>query len=342
MLCVPDTYFPPADNAEWATVAPELLGWDTEPIDTLYTYLEAQNTRGFLVLKNGRIVLEHYWGLSLAGQPFDMESYWYWASAGKTLTAMLVGIAQELGYLQLSESSSLYLGPGWTMLTPEQEAQITILHQLTMTSGLDDDVPDPYCTDPECLIYRAEPGSRWAYHNAPYTLLDGVLESATGQAFSPFFNQHLRDPIDMQGFWLYSGFNHVFYSTVRDMARFGLLILNRGLWAGVPILQDESYFQAMTKPSQTINPSYGYLWWLNGQDTFMVPGLQLPFPGPLTPHAPADMIAAMGKNGQLINVVPSQGLVMIRMGDNPDQSLIPLIFQDELWQHLTPIICPMD
>lgn len=146
----------------------------------------------------------------------------------------------------------------------------------------------------------------------------------------------------MQGFWLYSGFNHVFYSTVRDMARFGLLILNRGLWAGVPILQDESYFQAMTKPSQTINPSYGYLWWLNGQDTFMVPGLQLPFPGPLTPHAPADMIAAMGKNGQLINVVPSQGLVMIRMGDNPDQSLIPLIFQDELWQHLTPIICPMD
>jgi len=340
MVCVQDLTFPPTGSPDWDTVDPAELGWDTSVIDPLYTYLEEQNSRGFLVLWQGRIALEQYWGENLSGQPFDQDSYWYWASAAKTMTAALIGIAQFQGYLDLDDPSSLYLGEGWTSLSQGQESEITVWHQLTMTSGLDDGVQDPYCTDPACLQFLAEPGTRWAYHNAPYTKLDGVLEDATATDFSIYFNTFLRDPIGMQGFWIYSGFNHLYLSTPRDMARYGLLILNEGIWDGDVVLEDPDYVQAMVEPSQTINPSYGYLWWLNGQATYMLPGLQLSLPGPLVPAAPDDLVAAMGKNGQLINVVPSMGLVVVRMGDNPDQSLVPLFFQRDMWEYISAMVQP--
>jgi hypothetical protein len=70
----------------------------------------------------------------------------------------------------------------------------------------------------------------------------------------------------------------------------------------------------------------------------MTPGSQSIFPGSISPSAPADMYAAMGKNGQLINVVPSLGMVVIRMGDNPDQSFVPYAFQDQMWERINELI----
>jgi hypothetical protein len=94
----------------------------------------------------------------------------------------------------------------------------------------------------------------------------------------------------------------------------------------------------MTTASQNFNRSYGYLTWLNGKPSYMVPGSQVVLNGNLSPNAPADMFAAMGKNGQLINVVPSKRIVVIRMGDVPDTSLVPFLFQDDLWKKLNAII----
>jgi CubicO group peptidase (beta-lactamase class C family) len=338
MPCVEGMYFPPAGLDAWESRTPEELGWDTRLLGELFDYLELQQTRAFLVLYRGRLVLEHYWGEDFLGQTFDQNSYWYWASAGKTLTAALVGQAQYEGFLSLNDPTSAYLGDGWTSLPPEKEALIHIWHQLTMTSGLDDEVEDPYCTDPECLVFLEEAGQRWSYHNAPYTLLDRVIEQGTGQGFSSYFNQKLRNPIGMDGFWTYSGYNHVYYSTARSMARFGLLMLLGGAWEGIQVLEDTDFVYDMIHPSQELNPSYGYLWWLNGQAEMMVPYTQFVFPGPICPNAPEDMVAAMGKNGQMLNVVPSEDLVVVRMGENPDQSLVPFIFQDEFWAYLKQII----
>jgi len=50
------------------------------------------------------------------------------------------------------------------------------------------------------------------------------------------------------------------------------------------------------------------------------------------------MYAAMGKNGQLINVVPSKNIVVIRMGDAPDNALVPFTFQNDLWAKLNTVI----
>ncbi|MFZ4620571.1 MAG: serine hydrolase [Bacteroidota bacterium] len=334
-LMAQQTYFPPVVGTQWDTLSLSSLGWNPSAVAPLYSFLDSSHTRAFILLKDGKIVLEKYFGT------FTKDSNWYWASAGKTMTSVLIGIARSEGSLQLTDTSSKYLGKGWTSEPPEKEQQITILNQLTMTTGLDDNVVDKDCTLPSCLLYKADVGTRWAYHNAPYTLLDSVIQRSTGESLNLFYITRIRSKIGMNGAYFRSGdYNNVLFTTPRSMARFGLLMLNRGVWASTAVLNDSSYFTAMTQSSQNINPSYGYLWWLNGKSSYMLPGTQLVFPGYLSPSAPKDMFAALGKNGQLINVVPSLGLVFIRMGDAPDNSLVPMSFNDRIWQRLNAVISP--
>jgi CubicO group peptidase (beta-lactamase class C family) len=326
-------YFPPVSGNAWDTLSLASLGWCEERIEDMYDMLDDNNTKAFIVLKDGKIVLEKYFG------SFVQDSVWYWASAGKSLTACLVGIAQEEGFLRISDRTSDYLGPGWTDCTTEQEDLITIRHQLTMTTGLDDNVPDHYCTLDTCLQYKADAGTRWAYHNGPYTLLDDIMESATGQNLNTYFQQKVRIPTGITGLFVQTGYNNVFYSKARSMARFGLLILNRGNWNGTQVITDTAYFNDMINTSQMLNQSYGYLWWLNGKPSYMLPGLQFVFPGSLMPHAPDDMLAALGKNGQYINVVPGLNMVVIRMGNAPDGSDVSVTLNDMIWEHLNQLEC---
>ena len=326
-------YFPPVVGNEWETIPPSELGWCQERIDSLYDLLDENNTKAFIILKDGKIVLEKYFGT------FQQDSIWYWASAGKTMTASLVGIAAQEGLLSLSDNTSDYLGEGWTACTPEQEDKITIRHQLTMTTGLDDKVPENYCTLDTCLLYKADAGKRWAYHNAPYTLLDGVVEAATGQNLNAWFQQKIRVATGINGIFLPSGYNNVFYSKPRSMARFGLMILNSGNWDGNQILTDTSFFNAMVNTSQDLNLSYGYLWWLNGKASYMLPTLQIVFPGSLMPNAPDDMFSGLGKNGQYLNIVPSQNLVLVRMGNAPDGSEVPVALNDKIWEYINELDC---
>jgi len=328
------TYFPPLTGSTWETTDPATLGWCADRIDSLYAFLDAHNTKGFIVLKNGRIVLEHY------VNTFTQDSLWYWASAGKTLTSLLTGIAQEEGYLDIDSTTDTYLGTGWSSEPADKEALITVKNQLTMTSGLDDGVADNHCTLDTCLQYLADAGTRWAYQNAPYTLLDPVITAATGQNFNSYFNQKIRNPIGMNGTWIYNGYDHLYFSNTRSMARYGLLALNGFVWNSDTIIHDQDYIFAMTHPSQTLNNSYGYLWWLNGQSSFMLPGLQFVFPGSIMPDAPADMFNGLGKNDQILNVSPGQGLVLVRMGNAAEStSEVSATFDNEIWQYMNALSC---
>lgn len=325
-------YFPPSNSNLWATLQPEELGWNSSKIPELYDLLEQNNTKAFLVLKDGKIVLEKYFA------SFTPDSLWYWASAGKTLTAFAIGLAQQLALLHIEDPVSLYLGSGWSSLPPAQEDSIRIVHLLSMTSGLDDGVANPDCTDPDCLQYLVPVATRWAYHNAPYTLLEQVIQSATGQTLNLFVYQKILSRIGMSGAFIPIGYNRVFFSTPRSMARFGVMILAKGTWEGQVLLSDQEYYSQMTTTSNPFNESYGYLWWLNGKETFMLPQLQFTIPGPLIPSAPSDMLIAAGKNGQFINVVPSQNLVIVRLGNTPDTGPVALAFNEDIWSILTQIV----
>ena len=330
-------YFPP-NSKNWETTSPSSLGWNTDSIQTLYDNLELNGTRAYIVLINGKIVLEKYWGKNIFNNStFDTSTNWYWASAAKTLTSFAVGKAEEDGKLSLAHKTSDYLGLGWTSLSSEQEDKITIRHLLTMTSGLDDATGNADSWQPQDLIYKTEAGTRWAYHNAPYTLLDQVVENAVGQDFEPYFNTILRDKIGMDGSWIWSGDNHLYLSTARAAALFGNLILNNGVWDGTRIL-NKAYVDVMTSKSQEINQAYGYLWWLNNASSYRIPQSQIEFHGSLTPNAPSDMYSALGKNGQYVCVVPSKKMVLIRMGDNPDAALVPFLYLNDIWKMMNGVM----
>lgn len=324
-------YFPPTslNDTSWQKMSLSDAGWCENELDTLLDYLESKETKAFIILKDGKIVVEKYFG------NFKVDSFWYWASAGKTLTATLVGIAQTENILNINNKTSDYLGNGWTDATIAQENLITVKNQLSMTTGLDFNEPDDNCTIDTCLNYKSDAGTEWYYYNAPYRLLQDVVESASGITFNQYTRNKLTNKIGMIGQWV----DYVYYSKARDMARFGLLMLNKGKWQNDIILNDSAYYNDMVNTSQNLNESYGYLWWLNGKNSFKIPGTTLTFQGSLMPDAPEDLIAALGKNDQKIHVVPSQNLVLIRMGNSAGQPVAAVSsFDNEIWQYLNQVL----
>ncbi|MCO4291823.1 serine hydrolase [Solitalea sp. MAHUQ-68] len=319
-------YFPPNSSNEWETETASSLGWDETKLAEAITFAQSKNTYGLIILHRGRIVTENYWN------NWNKDTKYYIASAGKSVVAFLTGIAQQEGILNINDKTSKYLGTGWSSCPAVKEDLITIKHQLSMTTGLDDGVADVDCTDPSCLIYKADAGKRWAYHNAPYHLIQNIIATASGTTMNNYTKTKLSDVIGMKGStWV----NYILWLNTRDMARFGLLILNKGKWADKTLMTDQNYFNAMVNTSNTYNPSYGYLWWLNGKANFMVPTLQTVFPGALTPSAPTDMIAALGKGDKKIYIVPSLDLVVIRHGDDTGTSVLgPSSFDEQFWAKL--------
>ncbi len=330
-------YFPLDDGSEWETVSPESLGWNTAEIPELYSFLEDSDTRAFIVLKEGKIVFEQYWGANFENNgPFTQQSKWYWASAGKTLTASLVGIAEGKGLLNISDKTSDHLGVGWTSLSLEKENLVTIENNLTMTTGFRTDV-NLNCYTPECFKYRVDQGRQWFYHTGTATILKNVIENASGLSYNAFTDERLELQIGMDGEWIEEDSKNIYWSTGRDAARFGLLLSAKGVWRGNSIISG-SYINRMTTTSQNINEAYGYLTWLNGKSSIVYPGLQTITLSPLSANAPEDTYAALGNDGQIIAVVPSENIVVIRFGDGPNQGQISVNYFNDLWEKINAII----
>ncbi len=323
-------YFPPATGNQWDTVSPASLGWCAGELDTLSKYVEARHSKSLIILHKGKIAYERYY------HGHGQDSAWYWASAGKSLVAFLAGMAQQQNYLHINDKTSQYLGVGWTVAPQAKEDLITIKQQLQMTTGLDFNVPDQNCLADTCLKYLHDAGTHWYYYNAPYRLVQDVLEVATSTNLNVYTYQSLTSATGISGIW----FNYVFFSKARSMARFGLLNLNNGIWDGQAILGDTAYLRAMTSPSQNLNPAYGYLWWLNGSPFFKLPGFDTTFAGQIIPTAPPDLYMAAGANDQRIYIVPSLDLVVVRQGNEAYGSQPALSqFDSELWQLLMNVIC---
>jgi CubicO group peptidase (beta-lactamase class C family) len=326
-------YFPPLTGNVWDSILPSSIGYCQLRIDSLYNYLQAKNTKSFIILKDGKRVLEKYFGT------YTRDSIWYWASASKSLASFITGMAQQKGYININNQASLYLGTGWTTETLAKENLITVKHLLTMTSGLDDVPPTP-CTNEDtaksCLLYKADASTRWAYHTGAYRKVQDVVSNAVGQTYNAITTSWIKTHIGIGGLWS----QQEYYSKARDMARFGLLNLNKGIWNNDTLMKDSMYFKAMTNTSQSLNNSYGYLWWLNGKSSFMTPQSQIVFPGTLMSNAPTDMFCALGKNDQKIYVVPSQNIVIVRQGNTAGGfSLAASAFDNILWDYINKLNC---
>lgn len=322
-------YFPPTTSDTWETKSISELNWNSAELQPLLNFLDTKNTKGFMILHNGKIVVESYFN------GHSNTSPWYWASAGKTLTTATVGIAQDDGLLDIDNKISDYIGTGWTSAPITKENLITCKHLLAMNSGLDDSLGDNVA--PENLQYTTDAGTRWAYHNV-YKKLQDVVASASGQSFTNYFNSNLKNKIGMTGAWLQTGDFNVYWSTTRSMARFGLLTYANGKWENEQIIP-ENYLNEAVNTSQNLNQAYGYLWWLNGKPSYRLPQSQAEFNGSLIPNAPNDMYCALGRDDQKIYVVPSKHIVVIRMGESADGVNFALSnFDNELWGMINSLI----
>ncbi|OWP75444.1 serine hydrolase domain-containing protein [Flavobacterium oreochromis] len=323
-----EMYFPPTSSTIWETKSINSLNWNIGALESLKTYLKDKNTKSFIILVNGRIVVEEYFNGHSANQ------IWQWNSAGKTLTSVLTGIAQQEGLLNINDKVSKYLGTGWTNTPAEKENLISCKHLLSMTSGIDDQQGE--MTDPANLIYKADAGTRWAYHNIFQKQMD-VIANASNLTFDNYFNLKLKNKIGMDGSWYHGTIYRIYYSSTRSMARFGLLALNKGKWKNEQIIND-LFFNESISSSQNINQAYGYFWWLNGKKSFMIPNSQTVFNGYLIPNGPLDMYVAMGAADQRIYIIPSKKMVVIRMGESSNSNTALSDFDNELWIKINALI----
>ncbi|MDP2859727.1 MAG: serine hydrolase [Bacillota bacterium] len=308
-----DYYYPKTDV--WEKVSPQNLGWDAQKLRETLEFARANNSTALVVLHKGKIVDEEYW------QQWGARSKANIASAAKGMMSTLIGIAQQQGKLKLDDFVSGYLGNGWSNAPLEKEQVITIRHLLTMTSGLD-----------HRLEYEAAPGTKWLYNTLAYHKLMGVVEKATRKTINAFSAEVLFGPLGMSDSRWFTG---SVTASARDMARFGLMILGRGTWAGRQIVE-EAYLGAALDTSQDLNHSYGYLWWLNGKDSVVTPGVPLLVRRSLVPEAPADLVAALGMGDKKIYVVPSLDLVVVRHGTaaNDATARAGTPFDSGLWKLL--------
>ncbi|MFP6901184.1 MAG: serine hydrolase, partial [Opitutales bacterium] len=312
-------YFPPADGP-WEKVAPAKVGWNLAKLQEALAYVGKNKSSGVVILHRGRILAEQYWPLKPAKEKASggLNPYFHMrlgenaegyaiedvASVQKSVTAMLVGIAQSKGLLKLDDPVVKHLGKGWSQAPAESEAKITIRHLVTMTSGLD-----------SRLKQVAPAGAKWYYNTAAYSRSLACVAKASKMEPSEFTKAWLTEPTGMKDSrWAVRPWQtnvrtdanrYGFATTARDLARFGLLMLANGHWGKEDVLEDKDFIRAATSPSQKLNPSYGYLWWLNG-GPFVAWGNGCKRNGRLISAAPKDMYAAQGKLVRRLYLLPTQ------------------------------------
>jgi CubicO group peptidase (beta-lactamase class C family) len=295
----------------------------------LDSQLQRDGSTCVAVVKDGRLVHDAYW--NGGGERKRTRIY----SITKSLTALLVGTQVDDGALALDAPAAEQVEP-WR---GTDAAQVTVRSLLSMTSGRRwsdalDRTMIRATSDQTALAVGAEqqssPGREWVYDNAAAQTLEAVLDDAADDGdVVEMARRRLLEPLGMRDTeWgrdragnalTYSGAE----STCLDLARVGHLMLNQGRWDGQQLLSSDVVAQ-LTAPSSDRNAAYGLLWWTNATGRIVEVWRQAgfasdraPYEGRLAPHVPADAFWALGYGNQYVAVVPSEGVVAVRMGARP-------------------------
>lgn len=287
----------------WEVVDPGDAGLSADGVDSFVDFAESVDSGCLAVIRGGQLAIEYYgpdWDIST-----DLEVF----SATKSVSATLVGIASDLGFLDIEEPASNYLEE-WVGTDSES---VTIRNLLANDSGRYWD----FETDYTGLVFDAdrsafaigldqqhEPGTYWEYNNSAIQTLEEVLQRATGQEVADFAEANLFGPLGMDVHYALDSEGNTptfmgLQAGCADMARFGWMARNNGEWAGEQVVSSDYMIEA-TQPSQELNNGYGFLWWVNE------------FGG--WEDAPTDAYAALGLGDQVTLVIPSLDMVVVRIG----------------------------
>ena len=316
---------------DWATTGAAEAGFDPAALQRLDRTLAAAGSSCFVVTRDGELVHEASFGdtdRDTAGPAFSVT---------KSLTSVLVGIAADEGLLDLDDRASAYVsawkgtparkvtvrdllanvsGRHWDFVTDYQQMALAARDKTAFAIGLAQDAP---------------PGTVWRYNNAAIQTLDEVLTVATGRTPVDYAREKLLEPLGMsKTSWgedaagnttMFSGVN----APCLDLARVGLLMMRDGRWGDRQVVSPEYVAEATGRSSSRLNAAYGLLWWVNrkgpvlGTRTATGGGTegQVRADGRLAPRAPKDAFWALGLGSQIVAVVPSEGIVAVRMGGAP-------------------------
>jgi len=299
------------------TTAAASTAWQGADFGPLDAFIESTDGEALAIWESGAIV--HEWYRTDASYTRDI------ASAQKSILSLLVGRAVGDGLVVLDTPIDDVLGTRWT--PSGQSAGITVEHLLAMSSGLDD--------RREAV---APPGERWIY-SAAFDALFDVLTTITGRELNEVAQDWLFGPAGASSSVFYDrpagvGAPIGLRSTVPDLVGIGQLVLDGGPPGSAAGWLDQSF-----AASQVFNRSYGLLWWLNGQASFMLPGPDVQFPGMVVPTAPASLVAALGKDDQKLYIVPEHRLVVARLGGRavPSSEAARSPFDADLWELLSAL-----
>ncbi|MCL6252116.1 beta-lactamase family protein [Altererythrobacter sp. KTW20L] len=289
----------------------------------LDAYIEQQRVAGLVVLVDGRVVLERY------ARGFGPDGRWTSFSVAKSLTSTLVGAALQDGAIRsLDDRVSAYVPD----LAGSAYDDVTIRQLLTMTSGVawSEDYGDPQSDVARFNAHRPEAGvdttvsymrglpraapagEQWLYKTGETNLIGVVVSSATGKPLAQYLSERIWAPFGMEqdATWLLGSTGHeisgcCIQAGTRDMARFGLFVLDGGRIGGEQVVPDDWFDMATTKQADIGEPGrgYGFQWWTYDDGTF----------------------AAQGIFGQGIFIDPARRLVIATNGNWPIAS------SDELW-----------
>jgi hypothetical protein len=289
-----------------------------------------RRTRAVVVVYKGRIVAERY------APGFDKNTPMHGWSMTKSITSALVGILVGQGKFKVEDLAPI---PAWRN-ADDAHSKITIDHLLHMSGGFDfhhDVNPtgkrqqalfgaiDTTKFAIECPL-DAEPGSRWEYANANPHSLWRIIRNTVGandEDYLKFPRRALFNKIGMRsaiiepdpyGNLIGTSFG---WATARDWARFGLLYLNDGVWEGERILPEGWVDYTRTPAPAAKYKHYGALFWLNaGAKEFA--NVSWDQKGdrntPPFPRLPEDAYFAMGNDGQVVAIIPSRQMVVVRLG----------------------------
>ncbi len=305
----------------WTEAAPEDHGLDPAGLQEAADYAEAHGSHCMVVVRHGAVVGEWYWGDTTVD---TLVKSW---SVGKSYASTVVGLALDRGDLGSLDDFVADYVPEW--LGTDKDV-ITVRDLLGMTSGLElklvaDNVGMVLAPDMSAKALAAPlvnpPGLLWEYSNHTVQVIEPVLRAATGVAAHVYAEQHLFAPLGMTAEWATDAKGQpAMYMNVkascRDHARFGYLFLRRGRWGDQQVLS-EAWVDQATSPSTSMNQGYGAWWWLNGGEPTLDSVTFADKGGILHPFAPEDAFCAVGLGSQMVEVVPSEDLVVVRMGPAP-------------------------
>ena len=319
---------PPTTGDGWATTTPEVAGIDTGPIaDMVRAVVEGElaYTHSVLVARRGQLAVEEYF------YGFDADILHDMRSASKTVTSTLIGLAIQEGRIGSSAERALSFFPDYRRYDnwDPRKADIELRHLLTMSSGLDANDSDYRSAASEGFYQSqtarpdwiklsldapmiADPGSQPLYGGANPLILGGVLANVVGVPVEWFAHRALFEPLGIDSYRFFLDPTGVVYMggglhlRPRDMAKYGQMYLDGGVWQGRRVLDEEWIEESWGRygrlaPLERNGHQYGYLWWHHVYEVG---------------DAVVETLEARGNGGQYIFVAPALDLVVVITSGN--------------------------